>query len=76
MTVHRFGVQAVDELLYVLDLSPTQRVPVPSWHYQSPAEHKPSSDMPLRDALACCYDLRFAFNQRCACSTKNCAWWK
>lgn len=57
---------AVDELLQVMGISGDVQVPVPSWCYPGAdgsypgADGSSLSDMPLRDALITCYDLRYA----------------
>lgn len=50
--------QAADALIAQLGASASQRVPVPSWHYQEEGEVYADGTMPLKDALIKCYDLR------------------
>jgi hypothetical protein len=50
--------QAVDELLAVLGADGGLLVKLPAWHYADPALPAGATSLPLRDALARCYDLR------------------
>jgi sulfite reductase (NADPH) flavoprotein alpha-component len=60
--LHCARLQAVSQLLEVLGAAGDTPVPVPSWHYEEPAERSRrlagGADMQLQDALAACYDLR------------------
>lgn len=49
--------QYVDELLSALGADGSQQVPVPSWHYED-GEAPAGGNMPLKQALAKCYDIR------------------
>ena len=51
--------QAVDELLRLLGASEQDPVPRPTWHYDD-GKLPQLNGMPLREALAMCYDLRCA----------------
>ena len=51
--------QAVDELLRLLEASAEDPVPRPTWHYDD-GKLPQLDSMPLREALAMCYDLRCA----------------
>ena len=57
------SLQAVNEVLQVLGQDGRQAVPCPSWHYQEPGGEAHPSDrqLPLREALIRCYDLRSAY---------------
>ena len=55
--------QAVDELLRLLEASAEDSVPRPTWHYDD-GKLPQLNSMPLREALALCYDLRCALYQR------------
>ena len=55
--------QAVDELLRLLGASAQEPVPRPTWHYDD-GKLPQLDSMPLRVALAMCYDLRCALYQR------------
>lgn len=50
--------QAVDELLEVMGVDGKLQVQVPCWHYDDAVLPANATSMPLRDALARCYDLR------------------
>ena len=50
--------QAVDELLQLLGAPAEEKVPRPSWHFDDGKAQ--SNQLPLREALAMCYDLRCA----------------
>ena len=52
--------QAVDELLRLLGASAEDPVPRPTWHYDDGKLPQLDNSMPLREALAMCYDLRCA----------------
>ena len=49
--------QAVDELLAVIDARGDEPVPVPSWQHGA-GDAARDGAMPLRDALVQCYDIR------------------
>lgn len=49
--------QSVDDLIMVLGASPSELVPVPSWHYDEGQGLQ--TNIPLKEALTKCYDIRY-----------------
>ena len=51
--------QYVDELIEALGASPSDLVPVPSWHFEEQGVTYADGKMTLQQALAKCYDIRW-----------------
>ena len=56
------SLQDVEELLQVMDAAGDERVPQPRWPFRRAdggGGSTASTDMTLREALTCCYDIRW-----------------